>query len=214
MDLKNPETVVRVDVAHEWCFVGIQLTSEPLHIRYPRVFQHPSALNPVIAYGMLRLSGLREGEKLLDAFCGGGTIVIEAAQAWNRVEPLGVDINPKNIDGAWRNAESAGVKGKVNFLVGDACRLEKVLPEGWKAERVVSNLPFGIRSGRPKALPKIYRGFLRSVKPFLAPEARLSLLTVRKTLLESLAAEEGYWVADARQIAYGGLVSWIVLLEP
>ncbi|RLI35609.1 hypothetical protein DRO53_00805 [Candidatus Bathyarchaeota archaeon] len=214
VNLKNPETIVRVDVAREWCFVGVQLTRQPLHIRYLRVFQHPSALNPVIAYGMLRLSGLKSGETLLDAFCGGGTIIIEAAQAWENLEALGIDISPKNIEGAWKNAESAGVKDKVNFMVADACRLERFLPEGWKADREVSNLPFGIRSGRLKALPKIYRGFLSSVKSFLSRSAMLCLLTARRNILESSALEEGYEVAEARKIAYGGLESWIIRLKP
>ena len=33
------------------------------------------------------------------------------------------------------------------------------------------------------------------------------------SLLESIACEEGYYTAERRKIAYGGLESWIILLE-
>lgn len=214
VDLENPETIVRVDVAYNLCFVGVQLTRTPLHVRYRRVFQHPSALNPVIAYGMLRMAGLREGERLLDAFCGGGTILIEAAQAWRSVDPLGIDINPKSVEGAWKNAEAAGVLGKVKFMVGDSRRLEAFLPEGWKPDRVVSNLPFGIRSGRVKALPKLYLEFLASLHPLLPAHAHVCLLTARKEILESSAEKAGFTLMEARKILYGGLESWVMVFKP
>ncbi|RLI04279.1 hypothetical protein DRO38_01585, partial [Candidatus Bathyarchaeota archaeon] len=120
VNLKNPETIVRVDVAHDLCIVGIQLTRTSLRIRYPRAFHHPSALNPVIAYAMLRCVEVQPGDRILDAFCGGGTILIEAAQVWKDIEAIGIDISPKSIDGAQRNLEAAKVKSKVELILGDA----------------------------------------------------------------------------------------------
>jgi 23S rRNA G2445 N2-methylase RlmL len=213
VDLKNPETVIRVDVTHNLCMVGIQLTRIPLHIRYPRIFQHPSALNPIIAYAMLRLAEVKPGDKVLDAFCGGGTIVIEAAQAWSNISLLGLDVSFKSIEGAWKNAESAGVKSKVNFMVGDARRLENFLSEDWRPNKVVSNLPFGIRSGRLKSLPTIYSDFLKSLKPLLAEESKICLLTVHRELLKSAAENLGYSLLEERRVRYGGLISWIILLK-
>jgi 23S rRNA G2445 N2-methylase RlmL len=214
VDLKNPETVVRVDVARDLCIVGVQETKVSLRVRYPRVFQHYSALNPVIAYAMLKLANVRSGDRVLDAFCGGGTIIIEAAQCWEGLELLGIDISPKSIEGAWGNSGVAGVKDRVKFLVGDATRLEKYLPADWRVNRVVSNLPFGIRSGRLKALPKIYAGFLRSLKPFLEENSTICLLTVHKELLEKISGELSYGVFENRPILHGGLQAWIMLLKP
>lgn len=214
VDLKNPETIVRVDVAHNMCIVGIQMTRASLRIRYKRAFHHYSALNPVIAYAMLRIAGVKPGDKVLDAFCGGGTIIIEAAQVWEGLELLGVDVSPKSIEGAWRNAEAAGVKDKVKFIIGDSRRLERVLPAGWKADKVVSNLPFGIRSGRLKVIPAIYTDFLRSLKQFLKENSRVCLLTVHKNLLEEISGSLGYEGIDSRQILHGGLRAWILLLAP
>jgi len=214
VNLENPETVVRVDVVHNLCFVGIQLTRSSLRIRYSRVFQHPSALNPVIAYAMLRYSDVQPGDRILDAFCGGGTIVIEAAQVWRDIEPIGLDVSPKSIDGARRNADAAKVKSRVKFIRGDATRLERFLPKGLKIDKAVSNLPFGIRSGRPKSLPIIYSGFLRSLRPFLNETSKVCLLTIRKGLLRSIGERLGYEMLESRQITTGGLTAYIMLLKP
>jgi 23S rRNA G2445 N2-methylase RlmL len=213
VDLENPETIVRVDVAGGLCMVGIQRTKTSLRIRYPRAFQHRSALNPVIAYAMLRIAGVKEEDRVLDPFCGGGTIVIEAAQVWENLDLLGIDISPKSIEGAWRNAEAAGVREKVRFLVGDARRLERFLPAGYVADKVVSNLPFGIRSGRLGAIPKIYEEFLRSLKPFLGENSRVCLLTTQARLTKDIGASLGYTIVSEREILYGGLTAWIILLH-
>ncbi|MEM1582083.1 MAG: THUMP domain-containing protein [Candidatus Bathyarchaeia archaeon] len=214
VNLKNPETIVRVDIAYNMCIVGLQKTRTSLRIRYPRVFQHYSALNPIIAYAMLRLAKVKPGDKILDAFCGGGTILIEAAQAWDNLELVGIDISQKSIRGAWMNAESAGVKDKVKFIVGDSRRLEGLLPKEWKADKVISNLPFGIRSGRVRVLPEIYHDFLRSLRSFLKESSRVCLLTVHKDLLENISVKLNYKVLESRQIVYGGLQAWIILLKP
>ncbi|MEM1514682.1 MAG: THUMP domain-containing protein [Thermoproteota archaeon] len=214
VDLRKPETIVRVDVAHNLCIVGIQKTRTSLRIRHPRVFQHYSALNPVIAYAMLRIAGVRSGDRILDPFCGGGTIIIEAAQAWNNLELIGIDISPKSIEGARMNAEAAGVKDKVKFIIGDARRLEIVLPEGWRTDRVVSNLPFGIRSGRLKVIPAIYTDFLRSLRRFLSEDSRVCLLTIHRDLIEKIAGELCYKVIGSRWIMQGELKTWIILLSP
>jgi len=214
VNLEDPETVVRVDVAHDLCIVGIQLTRTSLRIRYPRAFHHPSALNPVIAYAMLRYVDVQSGDRILDAFCGGGTIVIEAAQVWENLEAIGLDISPKSIDGARRNSEAAKVKSKVKFIVGDATRLEKFLPKGLKVDKAVSNLPFGIRSGRLKSLPRIYSGFLRSLRPFLNETSKVCLLTIHKRLLKSISEKLDYEMLESRQITNGGLTAHIILLRP
>jgi len=213
VNLKNPETIVRVDVVHDSCIVGVQLTRNSLRVRYPRVFQHPSALNPVIAYSMLRYSEVQPGDRVLDAFCGGGTIVIEAAQVWRNLEVIGLDISSKSIDGARRNSEAAKVETKVKFIVGDAARLEKFLPKGWKVDKAVSNLPFGKRSGRLKSLPRIYSGFLRSLRPFLNESSKVCLLTIRKDLLKSIGEKSGYKLLGSKQIMHGGLAAYIMLFK-
>ena len=213
VNLSKPDTEIRVDVLKERCLVGIKLTKVPLHVRYRRAFEHPSALNPVVAYAMLRLSGMKKGDQLLDPFCGGGTIPIEAAQGWRDVDALGVDINPRFVEGAKRNAAAAGLEGRIRFVVGDATDLQRCLPKGWVPNRVVSNLPFGLRSSISGPLDRLYEDFLRSLRMMDWEAESICLLTSKAKLLREAARRAGFRVRQRREISYGGITSWINLLE-
>ena len=211
--LEKPDTIIRVDVIHNTCIIGTLLNHQPLHIRYKRIFHHPSALNPIIAYAMLRSTKIQPQDKILDAFCGGGTILIEALQNWENIETVGLDINEKYIKGATLNADMAHINKKnLRLIVGNACKLEKSLPSEWKPNKVISNLPFGIRSGRKKTIPNIYKDFLTSLKTVLAPENKICLLTTHNRLLKNIADQLGYNIIKEQQILYGGLTCWIIQL--
>ena len=60
--------------------------------------------------------GVSEGEKLLDVACGTGNATIPAAQAG--ADATGLDITPKLLEDAQRNAEAAGVE--IEWVEGDA----------------------------------------------------------------------------------------------
>lgn len=78
--LARPDVSVRVDVTGDQCVVGIDFVGEEgLHRRGYRAYDHPAALNTVLAAAMVLASGWHPGEKLVDPMCGGGTILIEAA---------------------------------------------------------------------------------------------------------------------------------------
>jgi len=62
----------------------IDTTGESLHRRGYRIYQHPAPINPVLASLMLRFAGWK-GERLVDPFCGSGTILIEAYHNYNNV---------------------------------------------------------------------------------------------------------------------------------
>ncbi|MFN3420651.1 MAG: tRNA (guanine(6)-N2)-methyltransferase [Armatimonadota bacterium] len=78
--LAHPDVMLRVDVTGERCVVGIDFVGEEaLHRRGYRAYDHPAAINAVLAAAMIWASGWRPEEQLVDPMCGGGTIVIEAA---------------------------------------------------------------------------------------------------------------------------------------
>lgn len=94
--LKSFDTNIACNVIGSKCYVGVQLTRESLHKRFERLFNHPATIKAPLAYGMLRIVEIKEEENLLDPFCGGGTILIEAAQTWNvKIKILGSDINKR-----------------------------------------------------------------------------------------------------------------------
>jgi len=79
VNLDEPDVEFFALVRDREFFLGLNTTGESLHRRYYRVWHHRAALLPTIAYAMLRIADWRDTEYLLDPFCGGATIPIEAA---------------------------------------------------------------------------------------------------------------------------------------
>ena len=67
---------------------------------------------------MLDLAEVRAGDLVADLGCGDGRIVIEAARRYG-ARGLCVDIDPRRIAEAQRNAAEAGVTERVTFLTED-----------------------------------------------------------------------------------------------
>jgi SAM-dependent methyltransferase len=66
---------------------------------------------------MLVLGEVKAGDTLIDLGSGDGRIVIEAAK--RGASALGVDIDPRLVELATRNAAEAGVAGRARFAVRD-----------------------------------------------------------------------------------------------
>ncbi len=88
VNLDEPDVIVRVELIDSTLLVGIDTTGdEGLHKRGYRVYQHPAPLNATIAASMVRLSGWKCSEVLVDPMCGSGTILVEAAMMAGNVPP-------------------------------------------------------------------------------------------------------------------------------
>jgi 16S rRNA G966 N2-methylase RsmD len=85
-------------------------------LRTPEVRYEPTPHDVVRT--MLELAAPRAGELVADLGCGDGRIVIEAVQRYG-ARGLCVDIDPRRIAEARRNAEQAGVAGRITFLEQD-----------------------------------------------------------------------------------------------
>ncbi|MBI2545639.1 hypothetical protein HYV81_00480 [Candidatus Woesearchaeota archaeon] len=79
VSLKEPDVTLFCYITKNACFLGIDFAGFDLSKRYYKIFQHPDTLKGTIAYGLVRLSGYKPGEILVDPFSGSGIIPIEAA---------------------------------------------------------------------------------------------------------------------------------------
>jgi SAM-dependent methyltransferase len=84
--------------------------------RQPDVIWVPSDL--LVVNEMLTLAGVGADDVVYDLGCGDGRIVIEAARRFG-ARGVGVDIDPKLVGEARRNAERAGVADRVTILEQD-----------------------------------------------------------------------------------------------
>ncbi|HLC58864.1 MAG TPA: THUMP domain-containing protein [Candidatus Nanoarchaeia archaeon] len=79
VDLKNPITIVLVDIINHDCLVGIDFSGINLSKRPYRIKLIPQSINPCLAYCILRISEVEKKDIILDPFCKSGEIAIEAA---------------------------------------------------------------------------------------------------------------------------------------
>jgi len=89
--------------------------------RTPEVQYEPTPFD--VAQAMLELAGVGAGDLVADLGCGDGRIVIEAARRFG-ARGLCVDIDPRRIAEARRNAAAAGVAERITFLNQDLFTVE------------------------------------------------------------------------------------------
>ena len=209
VDLKNFDTEIRVDVIDDVCYVGIQLTRESLHKRGYRIFEHPAALKPTLAYGMLRISDLRKRDSLLDPMCGGATIPIEAALSIKPRKIFASDRNQRYIEGAKLNAEKAGVADTIIFNVKDCKDMSWV----GTVDKIVTNPPFGVRIGRGrKFLRRLYFNFLDACKEVV--EDKICLLSLKSSLFKYILKKHGgFKIVHERIVSHGNIHPKLFVLE-
>lgn len=214
VDLEDYDVDVRCDVIGVRCEISVQSTRASLHRqRFERPFDHPAGTKAPLAYALLRLADPPSGGTLLDPFCGGGTIAIEAAQAWPELTIVAGDVDPSFLDGARKNAGAADVSDRIEFRELDARGLAQAVHD--PVHRIVTNPPYGIRMGKTGYLKGLYSGFLNGAAQVLAPDGRVVVMTPRaETLRRALFAMNDLTPKAERVVRSGGLYPIVFTLEP
>jgi len=77
--LKNPELPILAIITHSEIIIALDVIGFSLNKRPYKIALHSGSINGVIAYTISRLAGVNKTSKVVDPFCGGGTIPIEVA---------------------------------------------------------------------------------------------------------------------------------------
>ena len=131
------EIRIRLHIEDDQCYFGIGLQDKPLHRRTWRGESYAAQLHPPIAAAMAMLVNPWIGVRVIDPFCGSGTILIESALQREEIEHIGFDVNPSAILIATQNAGLAGVE--VELHMDDFINHYKKAGE----YMIVSNPPWG-----------------------------------------------------------------------
>jgi tRNA (guanine6-N2)-methyltransferase len=214
VDLIGYEVDVRVDVVHDRCWVGVQLTRTRLSKRQERVYTPMAALKTVVAYAMLRFARLDEGMGgLLDPFCGSGTILIEAAQSFPDLPLYGSDAFAKPVQGTAENLAAMDLSERVQLAQADARDLRDHYQPG-TMRAIVTNPPFGVRLGRRADFRHLYSNFLQGAHRILEPGGRLVVLVGRRRAFNFILDKVGgFHLAHVRVVETGGIYPAIFVLE-
>ena len=152
VNLKNPKTKIELFIIGNNAYCGLLIfennqdagtkfgatyggfESRKSHLR---PFPHPSSLHPKLARAFVNISGVKDGETLLDPFCGTGGFLIEAGLMG--VDVVGYDISKNMVKGCISNLKYFKIK---NYII----KKKNALQIQNKFDYVVTDFPYGLNS--------------------------------------------------------------------
>ncbi len=148
-------------------------------------FFHPSAMNAKLARCMVNLARAREGEVVLDPFCGTGTALIEARMVGCRA--VGLDVQRRMAKGALRNVRHFGLSPEA-IIVADA----RLLPLT-RMDCIVTDPPYGRSATTLKRTTKsIVEGVFASAHPLLQAGQRICIASPKTLGIRQVGERLGY----------------------
>lgn len=170
----------------------------------------PASMHPATAACVARCASgfVQDARRVLDPFCGSGTLLIE----WSKLHPksllTGVDISRGALDIARENCAAANVRaGLVNADSAAFTARERY-------DLVLSNLPFGNRVGTHTENERLYAALIRNLPQWLAPGGVAVLYTMEYTLLSRcIKAEPRLTRVYETRTEAGGLTPWVVAVR-
>lgn len=175
VDLQNPDHEVRVLVSDR---VGVYHTLHEMNRRSmegrkvaERPFFSPISLHPRYARALINMVQVKDGENLLDPFCGTGGILMEAASMGIRA--LASDISGEMVEGTERNMRHFGLElsGKA---VTDVAQIAEFFP---KTDAIVTDPPYGrSASTRGEPIVSLYERTMAASRECLKQGGRMGIV--------------------------------------
>ena len=128
----------------------------------------------------------------------------------DRYEITCLDISPQHLEGARENTRSAKAEDTIRFVLGDATRRETYADI--RAETIVTNPPYGMRSHRIEKIKDFYETLLKTLRD-LYKGSRVVLITASMKQFEEASAKAGVEILASREVMHGGLRAKIYTLR-
>lgn len=198
----------RVFQNEEVGFIAIRLTVEPLNKRDYEIGNYLGALKPTIAAALVQVAteNLAKDARIVDNFCGSGTILCEAFTA--RHEVYGGDINPEAVSLTTKRLKSLGYTNLYNIRLQDAIKT-KWNPKYFDC--AISNLPWD-KQHKVSHLKDLYSNTIKEYKRILKPNFRLCIICHKpEQLIKHIKKEFGDVNIKRIDIGYLGQTPSIIL---
>lgn len=150
-----------------------------------------TALSPTIANSLILLADIKPGQVVLDPFCGVGTLPIHAAAIEPGAIVIGADRAKSEVNKTVNNLQL------YNERVAPRCPWVDIVQ--WDVRRlpirssfvdvVISDLPFGVRSGSTKSNHVLYPLALKELARVTKLQGKALLITADDDLMTNVVAK-------------------------
>ena len=199
VNLKDPQSFLRIIFINGKILVTERLFKvEKKHFYnlkpHKRPFFYPGSMSPKLARCMVNLTGIKEGDLVLDPFCGTGGILIEAGIMGARV--VGADIDERMVEGTIKNLNYCGIKDYEIFQA-DARNIE--LP--YQVNAIATDPPYGISASTGgEESENLYAKSLITMENLLKDEGRLCMATPHYMDIHGLVKVTNFEIIEQHQI--------------
>lgn len=186
-----------------------EVLTKPFSERRPRrrPFFQPSAVAAKLARCMVNLTGAKEGDLVLDPFCGTASFLIEAALIGCRV--IGSDAQKHMVKGGLRNLGHYNIIPEA-MIVADAEHLPII-----KTDCIVTDPPYGrTASTLGKSTEQIVKNVLPEFKNLLQKKSRVCIAAPKSICIRRIAEEVGFKHLESHYVyVHRSLTREIAVLE-
>lgn len=168
---------IRIFIDGKQAYTSVRLTKESLHNRVYKNLSKPGSLKPTVAASMVILAtNFQKSLKIVDNFCGSGTILCEAYLLGNDV--WGGDIDPESVTLTRTNL------GNLYFRYEDRINVLDARSTKWPEnyfDCAISNLPWD-KQIEVKSITDIYENSIKEYLRILKPTGTLCAIVTKPEL--------------------------------
>lgn len=172
-----------------------------------RPFFHPTALPAKLARCMVNLAKPKEGELVLDPFCGTASLLVEAGLVGCRV--LGFDAQRRMVKGSLQNLTYYGIKPD-GMIAADAR-----YPPVKEVDCIVTDPPYG-RSATTLGLSteQIVKDFFFATRESILKGHRICIASPKSIRIGKIGKESGFKHVESHMVyVHRGLTREIAVFE-
>jgi len=199
---KKNELRLRCHIEDDQIFLGMAIFDTPLHRKEWRTHSYNAQLHPPIAGVMIKIATKFNAKKIIDPFCGSGTILIESAINNPSINHCGFDTNTKAINIAKKHAKLAIVD--IDFYNKNA--FDPTI--SYDGTVIVSNPPWG---NKYKIKKNKNESFIYKLKEIILKSSG-AILVVPEDLANQLK-NEGLHLKETLRTRIKGKIALIVIFR-